>query len=114
VDESVNTAVMTAAVYQIGAEQNVLGMRLRDQGKVEEAVRVLKQNAEWLDSNGDRLKNDELTAYGKVNGAIAVTWTAKPGEAQQPYTEQRKQMREQQYGIQNNLSSSVRKQGTEP
>ena len=103
VDASVNAAVMTAAVYQIGAEQNVLAMRLRDQGKVEEGIKVLKQNAAWLDSNGAKLKNDELTSYGKINGSIAVTWSAKPGEAQQPYSEQRKQMREQQYGITNNL-----------
>jgi hypothetical protein len=109
VDGSVNAAVMTAAVYQIGAEQNVLAMRLRDQGKVEEGIKILKQNAEWLGSNGAKLKNEELTTYGKVNGCIAVTWSAKPGEAQQPYTEQRKQMREQQYGILNNLSSSIKK-----
>ncbi len=109
VEASVNAAVMTAAVYQIGAEQNVLGMRLRDQGKVEEGIKVLQQNERWLVDNGAKLKNEELTTYGKVNGSIAVTWSAKPGEGQQPYAEQRKQMREQQYGIQNNLSSSIKK-----
>ena len=105
VEAGVNAAVMTAAVYQIGAEQNVLAMRLRDQGKVEEGIRVLQQNAAYLDSNAVKLKSEKLRIYGTENGSIAVTWTGQPGGNTPSYTEQRKQMREQQYSIQNNLNS---------
>jgi Ca-activated chloride channel family protein len=109
VETSVNAAVMTAAVYQIGAEQNVLAMRLRDQGKVEEGVKVLKKNASWIVDNATKLNDDKLNSYGVSNSSTADSWTAKPGEAQQPYTEQRKQMREEQYSIQNNLKVLIKK-----
>ncbi len=46
-----NREVMEAIVYQISAERNELAMRLRDEGKIEEGKRVLKENLKFLEDN---------------------------------------------------------------
>ncbi|HEX4999489.1 MAG TPA: VWA domain-containing protein [Terriglobia bacterium] len=63
VDTNTNAAVMASAVEQIALERNKLAVSLRDQGQIEEARRVLLDNAEYLSANAAKLKSKELADY---------------------------------------------------
>jgi Ca-activated chloride channel family protein len=61
-----NRDVMVAAVEQIGADNNVRAMLLRDQGKISEAREALISNERYLNDNADRWKSKKLRSYGKT------------------------------------------------
>jgi Ca-activated chloride channel family protein len=63
VESNLNAAVMASAVEQIAVERSKLAVSLRDQGKIEEARRVLLENADYLSANAAKLKSQELEDY---------------------------------------------------
>ena len=95
VDEKTNADVMVAAVYQIGAERNIMAMRLRDEGKIDEARQTLETNVFYLQENAIRWNSDRLRLYGSSNAF------AKDNLNFEQYVPQRKRMQEEQYQIQN-------------
>jgi len=49
--------ILSAVAYQISVENNELAMRLRDEGKIEEGKKVLRENLEYM--KGKELKDEE-------------------------------------------------------
>jgi Ca-activated chloride channel family protein len=75
----------------VATERNKLAVSLRDQGKIDEAKEVLKDNVTYLTSNAAKYDSDRLDRYGvanneDLNNLDAVNWR-----------EQRKRMRDWQY-----------------
>jgi len=90
----VNAEVMAAAAHQIGADQNRLAVRLRDEGKVEEAREVLIRNAEELARKAEELGSKELDDYSKTNSSAVVSWFDEG-----LWNQKRKTMRKEQQQI---------------
>jgi len=90
VERAINATVMAAAVEQIATERNELAMKLRDQGKIEQARRELELNARYLYEQADRYHQEQLAEYGRVNMEDAKNLS--PGR----WARQRKIMAEQQ------------------
>lgn len=59
---SLNKIVMAAVATQIGNELNEAAVKLRDKGKIKEAMATLKRSAAYLKSEAERLDSDELKA----------------------------------------------------
>lgn len=92
-----NAEVMVSAVQQIGAERNRLAMKLRDEGKLDEGLRVLRENVDYLSSNAARYGSTALESDGKLNGSLVTTWLGGPADGKAL----RKEMREYQHSIMN-------------
>jgi len=63
VESSTNATVMTSAIEQIAVERNKQAVLLRDQGKIEEARKVLLDNAAFLSENAVKYNSKELEDY---------------------------------------------------
>ena len=74
-----NKQVLEAAVEAIAMDQNRRAVALRDAGKVQEAQKVLEDNARYLDDNAGKLASKKLQDYGKVNADNAKHMT-KPAD----------------------------------
>jgi len=59
--------VMIAVAEQIATENSVLAVTLRDQGKVEEARRLLEKNVAYLGKYATKYKSDSLRSLQKAN-----------------------------------------------
>ena len=86
-----NREVMIAAVEAVATEANRQALALRDQGKINEAEKILKGNAYYLKNEGKRLKSPRLKKYGADNFDDA----ANLDDAN--WNKQRKSMREGQF-----------------
>ena len=93
VEANTNADVMVAAVHQIGLGNNRMALRLRDEGKIEEARRVLGSNAIYLEGNAVKYKSEVLRNYGQSN------WYAGERLDDGNWQRQRKVMRQEQYEI---------------
>lgn len=91
--KSVNKEIMASAVEQIALEKNRWALRLRDEGKIEEAREALLSNRDYLRSNAITLDNDELKEQAVTNEMDAQNL------APEAWTRQRKVMRSNQYKI---------------
>jgi len=60
IENSVNNHVMTATVEILGAQENARAISLRDQGKINEAKRVLNNSANLVRSNASRYQSKRL------------------------------------------------------
>ena len=67
-----NKQVMEAAALAIATDNNRKAVALRDQGKAQDAERVLQDNARYLKQEATRLGSKQLDAYGDRNAADAV------------------------------------------
>lgn len=91
---SIDGAVMEAVTRQIATENNEKAVSLRDSGKVEEAKKVLEENARYLDAQADTLPSAvaaPLRSLSKKNMTDAENLSGRDWERQ------RKSMRAQQY-----------------
>ena len=93
VEANTNADVMVAAVHQIGAETNRVALRLRDEGKIEEARRVLMSNAAYLGDNAAKYNSKVLEDYAFTNEAGSLRLDDRS------WRRQRKVMRREQYEI---------------
>jgi Ca-activated chloride channel family protein len=93
VEASIDDEVMAAAVHQIAVENNIMAMRLRDQGQVAEAREALLSNSAFLSENALRLDSDSLREYAGANREAAEKLDSAD------WTRARKGMREEQYQI---------------
>lgn len=105
VKQETNNDVMVSVVQQIGAENNRLAMRLRDEGKLEEGKRVLEENVAYLNSNAIVLNSPALIRDGKDNGSLVVQWQGSPRESQGL----RKNMRDYQHRTMNQQAGPTQK-----
>jgi Ca-activated chloride channel family protein len=74
VDASENRDVMVSVVEQISVDNNRMAMRLRDEGKSEEGLRVLQSNVDYLKSNAARFDSPELRSGLRGNGSAVIRW----------------------------------------
>lgn len=65
--EAVNQTVMVDCVTQIANDNNITAMKLRDQGKVQEAQDLLHQNFYFCRTNADWLKSEKLSTMATNN-----------------------------------------------
>ncbi len=66
-EKSMNKKVLTSVANQIAIERNEKAVSLRDKGKIEEAKKVLQENAAYLQKEADRLGSAELSQRRKQN-----------------------------------------------
>jgi len=93
VSKRANTKVMVSAVEQVAVDNNIRAMRLRDQGKVAEARKLLLSNEKYLNDNAARYKNEKLRTWGAESGKDADNLSPEKWKSR------RKQMREIQFDM---------------
>jgi Ca-activated chloride channel family protein len=90
VDKEVKPEVMTAAVTQIAVVNNELAVTLRDQGKIDEARKLLLDNAIYLGDNAAKFQSKDLERLREINRQDADNL------APEKWQQQRKKMRDVQ------------------
>jgi Ca-activated chloride channel family protein len=91
---SVNGEVMAAVARQVATETNEKAVSLRDSGKVEEARKLLKENADFLDKQAGSLPSAAAAPLRELSKKNSVD-AENLNEAN--WERQRKVMRAQQY-----------------
>ena len=66
-----NRNVMISCATQIATANNIAATQLRDEGKIEQARRVLSDNSAYLEQTGKQLNSDFLLQYGFSNRSDA-------------------------------------------
>lgn len=92
--KAVNQTVMVDCVTQIANDTNIVAMKLRDQGKVQEAQDLLHQNFYFCKTNAEWLSSPKLSQMAVNN---SVDWT-NVQKADAEYRVSRKGMVYQQIG----------------
>jgi Ca-activated chloride channel family protein len=90
VDKAENREVMTSAVEQVANENNKVATTLRDQGKVEEAKKVLLDNVAFLQKNAEKYQSERLRKQQEFNNDNAQKLVGKDWDTE------RKRMRDTQ------------------
>ena len=91
-----NRKVMVAAVEAVAAERNKQALALRDQGKVEQAEKALRDNAVDLKRKSRKYKSKRLKSYSDSNFEDSRNLRG------QSWKKQRKKMRKVQHSIDTN------------
>ena len=91
-EEFRDVSVIESAVLQIATERSDEAIRLRDEGRVEEAKAVLEANSEYLQEAAAELDSDDLAGYGESMAAGAESI-----EDEKEWTSTRKQMVDDQH-----------------
>jgi len=91
VEEKTNATVMTAAIEQLAVEKNKLAVKLRDEGKIKEARKVLLDNANQLAEEAAKYESNSLERLKDINLDDAKNLD------EQSWKKQRKMMRREQY-----------------
>ncbi|MFP3921977.1 MAG: vWA domain-containing protein [Dichotomicrobium sp.] len=92
IEASRNKDVLSAATMQIATERSERAVKLRDNGKVEEARKVLQDNAAYLKEKADELAAPQLGALAEEQESDAAAISDGSG-----WNKQRKQMRSRQH-----------------
>jgi Ca-activated chloride channel family protein len=88
-----NRVVMIDAVEALAVERNKDALALRDKGKVEEAKKVLVDNAAFLEHNARRYSSSRLGSYGTSNRQDADKLESRD------WQKQRKQMKKKAHEL---------------
>jgi len=94
IEKNMNAGVVASAVEQLATITNKLAMKLRDEGKIEEARKLLLDNQGYLHENALKLKSQTLRRYAEVQKEDEESL----GE-QHSYARRRKLMVEQQGAV---------------
>jgi Ca-activated chloride channel family protein len=92
VDENIDRPTMVSAVMQIAAEKSEEALRLRDEGRIQEAKAAVQANSMYLQSNAAALDSEDRAGYG---GTMAEE--AESIESEEEWAATRKRMVEDQY-----------------
>ncbi|MCK5719622.1 MAG: VWA domain-containing protein [Thiomargarita sp.] len=92
VEENINATVMTAAIEQLAVENNKQAVKLRDEGKVKAAKKLLIDNAAYLEEESAKYDSKELEKLRDLN-----IDDAENIEDEEDWKKQRKSMRREQY-----------------
>jgi len=98
VESSTNATVMTSAIEQIAVERNKQAVLLRDQGKIEEARKVLLDNAAFLSENAVKYNSKELEDYKGKNRKDADNLAPAVWESQRKAILSEQSVRQSQQG----------------
>jgi Ca-activated chloride channel family protein len=98
VESSTNATVMTSAIEQIAVERNKQAVLLRDQGKIEEARKVLLDNAAFLSENAVKYNSKELEDYKGKNRKDADNLAPAVWESQRKAILSEQNVRQSQQG----------------
>ncbi|RKZ92529.1 MAG: hypothetical protein DRR19_03930 [Candidatus Parabeggiatoa sp. nov. 1] len=98
VEEKINATVMTAVIEQLAVKQNQQALKLRDEGKVKEARKLLLDNATQLAEEAAKYESKSLEKLKDINIDDANNLD------EDKWAKQRKSMRRQQYKFQNQQS----------
>ncbi len=98
VEASVDKETMISTVEQVAVEKNKTAVELRDQGRIKEAEKVLRENAFYLEREAKKYDSDRLREQSQENEKAAENLE---GPA---WGKQRKQMRKNQYTIERQQS----------
>jgi len=98
VESSTNATVMTSAIEQIAVERNKQAVLLRDQGKIEEARKVLLDNAAFLSENAVKYNSKELEEYKGKNTKDADSLAPAVWESQRKAILSEQNVRQSQQG----------------
>ena len=101
VTESINKDTVVDAVRQISAQTSEAAIKLRDEGKVEEAQDLLKENSDYLYSNAAALDSEELSGLADTNSA-----DMEAIQNDEDWNASRKRMKASSYEIQSQQSYS--------
>ena len=101
VEKAVDKETVIDAVKQISAEASEEAIILRDEGKVEEAQALLKENTDYLFGAASALESEELMILGDTN---VLDMEAIEDDAE--WNESRKRMKASSYEIQSQQSYS--------
>lgn len=93
VERRADKEVIVSALELVANDRNEMAVLLRDQGKVDEARRVLQDNATWLDQNASRYNAPSLKKLSTKNVEDSKNLE---GES---WKKQRKEMRRSQHQI---------------
>lgn len=93
-----NRQVMISAVEAIAVERNKSALALRDEGKVEQAQKMLLDNASYLETNARRYKSKRLDAFSAGNNEDARNLEGRS------WKRQRKAMKKRAYQLETQQS----------
>ena len=91
-EEFRDVSVIESAVLQIATVRSDEAIKLRDEGRIEEAKAVLEQNSEYLQEAAKELSSEDLAGYGESMAAGAASI-----ESEEEWTSTRKQMVDDQH-----------------
>ena len=91
-EKNVDKKTLESVVLQVATETNEQAVQLRDEGRVEEAKKILQDNAEYLRSNADALGSKALEDYGIMNEE-----DSQKIDSEGDWSASRKKMRDQQF-----------------
>lgn len=92
-ERSINKDVLVSATSQIAVERNEMAVKLRDQGKVKEARELLKDNADYLRQQSQRVGGSSALSELETSNIEDEKNMAAPNE----WNRTRKLMRAKQY-----------------
>ncbi|MDI3324132.1 VWA domain-containing protein [Pontibacterium granulatum] len=92
IQEAVDVETYEAAAEQVANEESRRAIKLRDQGDIEAAKSVLKQNAIYLDNLGQSLASPKL-----LEQKAEALQDAEELESEQGWNRKRKELKERQY-----------------
>jgi Ca-activated chloride channel homolog len=98
VEANTNHVVMASAIEQIAVEKNQLAINLRDQGRIEEARRALRENAAFLAENARRYESKTLEDYSSSQAATAEGLDAEKWNGMRKSSSNDINMRQSQQG----------------
>jgi Ca-activated chloride channel family protein len=93
VEEKINATVMTAVIEQLAVEKNKQAVKLRDEGDIKEARKLLLDNANNLAEEAAKYESKSLENLRAINFDDAENLEDKN------WKKQRKSMRQQQYRV---------------
>ncbi|RKZ35783.1 MAG: hypothetical protein DRQ49_11730 [Gammaproteobacteria bacterium] len=93
VEKKTNATVMTAAIEQLAVKKNKLAVKLRDEGKIKEARKLLLDNANQLAEEAAKYESKSLEKLKDINLDDAKNLD------EQSWKKQRKMMRREQYKL---------------
>jgi Ca-activated chloride channel family protein len=108
VSSNTNAVVMASAIEQIAVERNQAAVRLRDQGRIEDARRALLENATLLSENGRRYNSQTLLDYEEKNRQDAASLDPGVWEAQRKAILDEQNIRQSQGRILQDLKQDVK------
>lgn len=97
IEASIDQDVKADVVIQVATATNEEAVKLRDAGKIEEAKKLLQENAEYLGEAKAALPAASAIAVGTLVGAIAANRAAARGLADGDWERTRKSMRSMQH-----------------
>lgn len=71
IEKAENPKVMVECVVSVGNWMNCQATDARDQGKIEEARKILVDNAAWIQANAEKYNNEKLRLQFRINSADA-------------------------------------------